>query len=185
MQEVPLKFRSSPAVCVCPGRPGRIDLAIIGDNDAMYHKFWGPSGGSYQPLWTPSFEDLGAQFVSPPSIASWGPGRVDIFGIGMNKTVLHKHWNGSKWTPDGQNWEDLGGNMNSCVQAVSVKSGRIDLFVLGNENTLRHKVYPTWDFWAGLRIRSSILPPESLNRERAGRFTFLRWVQGAKSCINF
>ena len=40
-------------------------------------------------------------------VASWGPNRLDIFGLGQDHGMYHKWWDGSTWGPSG--WEPLGG----------------------------------------------------------------------------
>jgi hypothetical protein len=44
-------------------------------------------------------------FTSPPAVAAWGPDRLDIFGLGLDRAMYHKAWTGSVWTE----WEGLGG----------------------------------------------------------------------------
>ncbi|MBV8177055.1 MAG: hypothetical protein JO151_21165, partial [Verrucomicrobia bacterium] len=48
----------------------------------MYHNWWdgGPNWGGWQ--------SLGGTFVSPPAAVSWGPNRLDVFGIGDNNRMF-------------------------------------------------------------------------------------------------
>lgn len=141
----PAHWRSSPAVC--SWGPNRMDVAIIGDKDAMYYNWWSWTGSPFSGWSIMGLFSLGGQFASPPSIVSCGPGRIDFFGVGRNKHVLHKSWNEKTWTPSIDSWEDLGGPVSSCVQAVSVKAGEIHLFALGANHTLCHRIYPTGTSW--------------------------------------
>jgi hypothetical protein len=72
----------------------------------MYHKAWNGTA------WLPSptgWDALGGAFASPPSAASWGPGRLDILGVGTDAQMYHKAWNGSAWLPSPTGWDALGG----------------------------------------------------------------------------
>jgi Repeat of unknown function (DUF346) len=40
---------------------------------------------------------------------SWGPDRLDIFGLGTNNEMFHKSWDGISWGPSQTGWEALGG----------------------------------------------------------------------------
>ena len=65
----------------------------------MFHKAF--NGVTWQTSW----ESLGGIFTSAPTVVSWGPNRLDIFGKGTDGAVYHKAWLGSSWTAG---WERLG-----------------------------------------------------------------------------
>jgi C1A family cysteine protease len=89
-----------------------------------------------------------------PSAVSWGPGHLDIFGIGTDSALWHKWWDGARW--NGPAW--LGGRWSIYgVDAVSWGPYRIDVFGLGMDRALWHK------WWDGSRWNG----PESLG----GRWT--------------
>jgi hypothetical protein len=46
-----------------------------------------------------SWEALGGVFSSPPAVVSWGDNRLDIFGLGNDKQMFHKAWDGTAWRP--------------------------------------------------------------------------------------
>jgi len=48
---------------------------------------------------TNSWEPLGGVFSSPPAVVSWGPNRLDIFGLGTDRQMRHKVWDGIAWKP--------------------------------------------------------------------------------------
>ena len=85
----------------------------LGVNNDMFHKWWDPTwtapDGTH---WGPSLTDwepLGGIFNSPPAAVSWGPNRLDIFGLGVNNEMLHKWWDGTDWRPSQTGWEPLSG----------------------------------------------------------------------------
>jgi hypothetical protein len=66
---------------------------------------------------------------------SWGPNRLDIFGIGLDTALWHRWWNGSSWG----GWESLGGVVFSPGDPVSWAANRLDLFVVGTDSAVWHK----------------------------------------------
>ncbi|KAL8948102.1 MAG: hypothetical protein Q9222_005681 [Ikaeria aurantiellina] len=46
-------------------------------------------------------------FDSKPSVVSWSPGRVDIFGQTSGGYLMHQAWTGSDWYPSATTWEFL------------------------------------------------------------------------------
>jgi hypothetical protein len=85
------------------------------------------------------WEWLGGGLIFGPTVCSWGPNRLDIFGVGTNRALWHIYWNGSRWS----DWEDLGGQLKSKPAAVSWGPNRIDIFGrCATDNSLCRKV---WD----------------------------------------
>jgi hypothetical protein len=84
-------------------------------------------------------ESLGGGINADPDIASWGPGRLDVFVRGAADNALwHRAWTGSSWGA----WEDLGGSLASGPSAVSWGSGRLDVVARGTDNSVLHW---SWD----------------------------------------
>ena len=90
---------------------------------------------------------LGGTWTSSPSVASWAPGRLDVFIRGTDNALWHSFWTGTAWSP----FESLGGVLTSDPAAVSWGPGRLDVFVRGTDNQLWHKVYAgAWSGWEPL-----------------------------------
>src|SRR5690349_3522301 len=106
----------------------------------------GPDFGMrQQTLWqgvappTQEWTNLGGSFISAPTAAAaFGEKRIDVFGVGQDRAMYHKTWDGEVWTGE---WERLGGIFSSDASAVSWGVGRLDLFVRGADYTLRHRAY--------------------------------------------
>lgn len=66
---------------------GRLDLFVVGTNNALYHKWYARRQG-----WQ-GWENLGApqgiQLVGSPSAVSWEKDRVDVFVRGDNRKTYH------------------------------------------------------------------------------------------------
>jgi hypothetical protein len=102
-------------------------------------------GMRQQTLWqgvappTQEWTNLGGSFISAPTAAAaFGDKRIDLFGLGRDRAMYHKAWDGEVWTGD---WERLGGIFSSDASAVSWAPGQLDLFVRGSDYTLRHRAY--------------------------------------------
>src|SRR5581483_3148365 len=135
--------------------PNRLDIFGLGVDNNMFHKWWDPTWRAPDGTnWGPSLTDwqsLGdtVGFKSPPAAVSWGPNRLDVFGVGIGSvdtsqtiTMFHKWWDSTNWGPSPADWEWLGGIFNSPPAAVSWGFGRLDIFGLGVDNTTFHK---WWD----------------------------------------
>jgi hypothetical protein len=84
-------------------------------------------------------------WVLPPAsiaVASWNPDRLDIFGIGIDRAMYHRAWDGSAWLPSPADWESLGGAFTSSPAVVSWNHDRLDIFGLGTDGAMYHKA---WD----------------------------------------
>jgi hypothetical protein len=95
-----------PGIAVASWGANRLDIFVVGTDNALYHKAW---DGSWYPSET-TWENLGGQCASAPAVASWGANRLDIFVVGTDNALYHKAWDGS-WYPSETTWENLGGQM--------------------------------------------------------------------------
>jgi hypothetical protein len=81
---------------------------------------------------------LGGVFLSTPAAIAWDGARIDLFGMGTDRAMYHRTWNGQTRTPD---WDRLGGILTSEASAVSWGPNHLDVFALGSDFTLRHRAY--------------------------------------------
>jgi hypothetical protein len=86
--------------------------------------------------------------ASAPAIASWGPGRLDVFVRGLDNALWHRAHHHGEWG----SWSSLGGNFEDDPAAVSWEAGRIDVFVLGVDNAIWHIAHQGggWGSWGSL-----------------------------------
>ena len=121
--------------------PNRIDVFAMGDDSALYHRWWdGSSWGGW--------ESLGGVLESPPAAVSWAPNRLDIFAKGEDSALYHRWWDGSSWG----GWESLGGVLQSPPIAVSWAPNRLDIFAKGTDSALYHRWWDgsSWGGWESL-----------------------------------
>jgi len=75
-----------------------------------------------------------------PAVASWGPNRLDIFGVGLDKGMYHKAF-ANAWYPQGPGWEPHGGIFTSPLAVESWGLNRLDIFGLGGDKAMYHKAF--------------------------------------------
>jgi hypothetical protein len=78
---------------------------------------------------------------SQATVASWEPGRLDVFWRGADNHLKHiwRSSYGASWTAV----EDLGETLNSSPAAVSSDTLKIDVFWQASNGELRHKWFPS------------------------------------------
>src|SRR5262249_57024619 len=89
--------------------------------------------------------------LSSPAVASWGPGRMEVFlnGSGTDGSISLLHSWADNYTWSGR-WERLGtGLMQGAPGAVSWGSGRTDVFVRGGGDELDHKWFDNGHWSSG------------------------------------
>lgn len=146
-------FSSSPPAAVSWG-PERADIFIVSENQTLLHKYW--DGASWKPS-EKEWENLGGEltYSYALSVTSWGPHRLDVFGLGPNSkkknALWHKYWDGSSWKPNGKRLEYLGGDFISEPAVVSWGPGRLDIFAVDRKRNLLHKYFDGGK-WVGWEI---------------------------------
>jgi hypothetical protein len=87
--------------------------------------------------WGAGWEDKGGAVTGPLSVVSWGPGRLDIFGVTAAGTVQHL-WFDTELGGWGAGWEDKGGAVTGPLSVVSWGPGRLDIFGVTATHTVQH-----------------------------------------------
>jgi len=139
------EFESGPGVASWGSN--RLDVFGLGKSLGLWHKAW--MGTHWHPP-NPSWQGLGGLFaeldqlelVAEPAVVSWGPGRLDVFGIGKSLGMWHKAWTGSSWYPSPTDWQPLGGKFRIASPAVvSWGPDRLDIFAIGDDYGMYHKAW--------------------------------------------
>ncbi|KAI4271081.1 MAG: hypothetical protein LQ337_006257 [Flavoplaca oasis] len=93
-------------VSVASWSVNKLDVVTLGRDDRQYrYKFY--DGASWQPSVSGWYDRPGVEFESIPSVISWGPNRLDIFGVTADDKLLHQAWTGYDWYPGDEKWETL------------------------------------------------------------------------------
>jgi uncharacterized repeat protein (TIGR01451 family) len=116
--------------------------------------------------WTLDWELIPGEAISKPSVASWAPGRLDLFWRGPDNHLKHR------WVPyfGGWSWEqDLGGTLAGAPAAVSSEPDSIDVFWRGPDDHLYWIYYPgpTGDWSAAQDLSQSWLAANLLRSDPA------------------
>ena len=102
----------------------------------------GSSVAAHAASWSSGLEDLHGQITGKGAVASWGPGRLDVFVPGTDGQVWHK-WYDGQW----HGFEPLGGRAVSGVAVTTWGPGRLDVFAQDIDNSfptpgrLKHRWY--------------------------------------------
>lgn len=96
---------------------------------------------------------------SDPAVASWGPGRLDVFlvcrGSGGGYGLLHTWADNNTWA---NKWEVLGtGYLQGNPAATSVGPGGVDVFVRDFDNELVHKWFANGSWHSGWDDQGGVL----------------------------
>jgi Repeat of unknown function (DUF346) len=149
----------SDFTCVAPfGPPCRWgDYPGASPDPVATDAVWGTNmlNGGVRPGGAPSWvtrnfairpwQSIGGQLApnTGPDAASWGPSRLDVFGMGTTGDLQHAFSNGAGFS----SWESLGGVLTSAPGAVSWGFNRIDVVVRGTDQQTWHK------WWDGAQWR--------------------------------
>jgi hypothetical protein len=103
----------------------RLDVFVrVGTH--IYWKYWGvlPSTGKIG--WS-GWSDLGGSYTGKPAAVSWGPNRIDLFGVSTGNKVWHRAYKNKKWGGG----ENLGGNIQPGTgpAVASPAPGKLNVFV--------------------------------------------------------
>ncbi len=134
-------FLGSPLTAASWGS-GRYDVFGVGANGHVIQLWWDGSW-HWADLGAPPATVGGGGLFGSLAAASWGSGRLDVFGRGRNGNVVQLWWDGS-W-----HWADLGrppatvggGSIRASLTAASWGTNRYDVFGVGDNG---HVVQLWW-----------------------------------------
>jgi Matrixin/Putative peptidoglycan binding domain len=139
-----------------PQKPGAPVIELVcfaaGTDRALWLRGW-MSGFQWNP-----WESQGGETYSAPAAVGWGPGRLDVFALGANRSLWHKAADATPpQTPQPppwpwSEWEDLGGFWTDGVAVSSWAENRLDCFTVGTDRALWHKAWDgsSWSSWESL-----------------------------------
>lgn len=146
-EDIGIKVNGTPAVS--SWQEGRLDVFVRSTENRLYHRVY------QNEMWQgTNWTDLsdGHPFDASPGAVSWGPNRIDLFGV-WDKQVHHRGFQNNAWNP----WtENLEGYTNDAPAAASWKIERVDALVRTNDNLLSrrywesgvtHEMGKSWKDW--------------------------------------
>lgn len=148
-----LRSNSDPVVAMNINDMGRLEVFVIGIDNALYHKWQNSPSSSTS--WS-SYASLGGSIRTNSDVAvarnsaddPYGGtsgvhgDRLNVFVIGADNAVYHKWQNTlGTITNDWSEWHSLGGSIkpNTDPAVIPNSDARLELFVIGADNKLYHK----------------------------------------------
>jgi hypothetical protein len=126
---------ASPPAAVAVGSDN-LEVFGLGLDYAVYHKSYDAAklvNGSH---WSPAWERLGGNFTCTPVVVSDSDTRIDLFGLDLDHSMVHRTRNGATWT----DWEALGGCFASPPVVLSAGGGKFDIFARGADFMVYHLI---------------------------------------------
>ncbi len=149
---------------------GRLVLLAKGADDTLCYNFWRNKNWS---VW----KNLEVKMMGTPVAVSRDSSMVDVFGQGMDSSIVHLHWDGLEW----QSLEGLGGNfpIGTKVTAIAQGANRMDVFAKGKLNMLFHKHW-NGEKWQGWNVDKQRLTsvPTAIYRDSSTIDLFVRNEEG-------
>jgi hypothetical protein len=145
----------------------RTDVVIRGSDGHVYWSF-----ENIPDPWT-GYTDLGqppsGSVVGDPTIASWGPGRLDVFARGSDDRLwqTYSEDGGATWIP----WLKPFGDDNvlrSGPEASTRGPGRLNVYHVGTDGSIYERFYEAADGWNGGWLNQGA-PPGGISGDANGR----------------
>jgi hypothetical protein len=93
------------------------------------------------PIYQP-FASAGPVVSGSPAVTSWGPGRLDFFGVGTDGHMYQRAWTGAAFGDS----VDLGGSFTGSPAVTSWGPGRLDFFGVGTDGHMYQRAWTGTEF---------------------------------------
>jgi hypothetical protein len=93
------------------------------------------------PIYQP-FASAGPVVSGSPAVTSWGPDRLDFFGVGTDGHMYQRAWTGTGFG----DWVDLGGSFTGSPAVTSWAPGRLDFFGVGTDGHMYQRAWTGTEF---------------------------------------
>ncbi|MFF3068819.1 hypothetical protein [Kitasatospora sp. NPDC057936] len=117
-------------------RAGLLECFTVGTDSSLYHRPAKTKPGG-APTWD-DWDQIESQLTSAPSAISTGPGRNDVFALGLNGMVEHAYWrSGHDW-----HWESPKLSQDEFIHGPAVASSavdQLDLFTVRTDSGIDHR----------------------------------------------
>jgi hypothetical protein len=163
--------------------PGKTTVYAVGYYYPSRHEGGGGGGGGESPpppLPEWHTENLGGSITEAPDIASWGSGRLDVFGRKSDGSLTHNWWNGSSWN---STWETIGapGTFASGIGAAGSSGHEINVVGWSSSNAALDEWW-SGSTWQLVNFGGSVLGSPDFDSPIDGSRADV-WVRGAKNTL--
>lgn len=133
--------------------PGRLDVFVRGQDEAMYWSSW--QNGNWNLSWT----RIEGVLRSAPACTSRGVTRIDCFVIDTRGQVSQISYEGERWG----SWTPIPGGFGTSAPAVTSWSGdRVDVFVRGMNGRMYQSTWnrgAPWTSWQEITSETLLTGP--------------------------
>jgi hypothetical protein len=128
---------SAPAVTARRGT-NLVDVVVRGGDNTFFHQAFVPGVG-----WS-GWATIDGNLTSGPAINSQSSGLLNIWGRGVDGTLMQKSWTGTEWT----GWASLGGGIVGAPQTVARVENGLNVYVRGAGNATYARSWSgAWSDW--------------------------------------
>jgi hypothetical protein len=130
----------SRALAACRCGPKAIAVLLRTCSGALLLKWWdGQAWSDFASLGTPEMRNpsypavmTSAPLTGPPAVCSWKAGRLDVVARGPRGELMHKGWDGRRWSPFTSYWMPLADSkkpipLTGPMAIFSRTPGRLDV----------------------------------------------------------
>jgi hypothetical protein len=107
-------------------------------------------------------------FAGSPAVTSWGPDRLDFFGIGTNGHMYQRAWTGSGFG----DWVDLGGSFAGSPAVTSWGPDRLDFFGIGTNGRMYQRAWTGSGFGGWVDLGGSFAGSPAVTSRDVNRLDF-------------
>jgi hypothetical protein len=152
----PSNMQSSPGPIAGKNADGRIEVFVVGSDDALWHIWQTTAGDGWYKSWFSSGKPSASAGVLGVDVIQNADGRLEVFAVGTDGAF----WRIWQNVPNGtwNQWTSLGTPSNMQLDTgptvVKNKDGRLEVLIVGSDGALWHtaQVAPgkDWNDWASL-----------------------------------
>ena len=134
------EIRSNSDLALAMNNDGRLQVFMIGTDNALYYK---TQTGADSSSWTSSWTSLGGTIRADtsPAVAMNNDGRLQVFMIGTDNALYYKTQTAAGSSTWSSAWTSLGGTIRANTDPVVIANsdGRLQVFVVGTNNQLYYR----------------------------------------------
>jgi len=142
LEDLNASMIGSPGVAISSWGAGSLYTWITGSDHVVYYK---SCADDCYGNWT-AWSNIGGTVFSKPAVVSWGPNRIDVFGLDSTGVVVHRAYDSGTWS----GWDNaLGGAGNVDIAVDSQRPGNLTVFAQRSDGSVQYRDYNngTWSGW--------------------------------------
>ena len=141
--------------------------------------------------WQAAWADVGSPFGAAPALASWGPGRVDLFMKNADQLIQKTRTTSAGWMPAGDHYWYIASGLASDPSAVGWKGKNLDVVFRASGNNVIHVYWNGSGSWIAEDLQGAIdgkptisVAPDGTRMDVFARVGNKIWHRGWAGFIN-